>query len=304
MVLCSAPKCFQTRKKRCMKPNAWIVHLQKNAGMGLNRQQLSETYRESKLNNFHRQDFCHHIYLTRARSGLVEVSNDIKKLSRRLVTDAKKDVQEFVKRASRGELSAWNWAENNFGKHIRNVYRDFTVSILREKVLSHRGWLDDMVINYIGESFAKEYDNVGYLTTFFINSILQNPNRKWLKGFVWKDCKYLFIPHHMNGNHWTLFVVFVDKHRIEYFDSLGNSAPFGLASKILTYLVSQKDFDYNPAMWSLYSYGKESPQQTNFSDCGMFVLETMSQIILGEPVMNRNMKEVRTLLGRRLIGKQ
>jgi len=45
---CDNPKCFKTKTNRCMKPNPWIVHLQKNKGKGLTMEQLSQTYATSK----------------------------------------------------------------------------------------------------------------------------------------------------------------------------------------------------------------------------------------------------------------
>jgi hypothetical protein len=49
---CTRPKCFETEKKKCMYPNAWIMFRMANSGKGLSRAELSAQYVPWKLELF------------------------------------------------------------------------------------------------------------------------------------------------------------------------------------------------------------------------------------------------------------
>jgi len=283
-----------------MKPNPWIVHLQKNKGKGLTMEQLSQTYATSKKFEipFHKQNFCKSdFYLVKAKKGLLRVSNDNEPLHIETINRAKENLKNFL----REKTDEYNIADYNPAL-VKYSYR---VKSLKEEILNPTGWLSDNVISFFGELFENKYD-IKYVNTFFIPELLNMINdgnfRDWqYKKGEWKEKSHIFIPFHKGGNHWTLFVIFPKEHRIEYFDSLRDPVPYNLESKILEYLVRVKNFVYAPGMWTFYTYD-ENPKQRNGSDCGLYVIEAMNAIVNKRPYKNRNMKDYRCLVGRRLLG--
>lgn len=167
------------------------------------------------------------------------------------------------------------------------------------KTLRKRKWLDDDIINsYIvclqrrdmdmcdGDSERKPSH---FFNTHFYSK-LTNPEftysdiKKWgekCKGSNIFGLKYLVVPINIGNRHWTCAIVFMEEHKIVYYDSLptgdhGNE----LMKPIIEYLRDEcqdklgRDFD--ASQWTLES--GNTPQQTNTSDCGVFVCMIMDFI--------------------------
>ena len=118
----------------------------------------------------------------------------------------------------------------------------------------------------------------------------------------------IFIPIHVDQNHWTLTVVFVQENRVEYFDSLSHNDPDG-----------GKDYTSCVAKWMGQVRGTpadswaprepmSSPQQDNDEDCGVFVCMNADYIGMGvaharvmDSVIPGNMSAFRSRMAHNLV---
>lgn len=160
--------------------------------------------------------------------------------------------------------------------------------------LKPNGWVNEEVINfmmYLIEDRAKRRGQpVSYFAqTFFMSKLvptlkqyefaqvrrLFRPNR--LQTVYGIDNLFqfskMFIPIHVNGNHWTLSVVDFTKKTIQYYDSLGKSGKAWM-KHILHFLKDASatlDHHLDETDWSMADV-TNAPMQTNGNDCGVFTI--------------------------------
>ena len=84
----------------------------------------------------------------------------------------------------------------------------------------------------------------------------------------------IFIPLHVNNNHWVLAVIFVKSKKIRYYDSLRkDTKPY--AAEIKQWIQDEASVEKVPGFnideWSA-EVDKSTPQQKNGYDCGVFML--------------------------------
>jgi Ulp1 protease family, C-terminal catalytic domain len=96
----------------------------------------------------------------------------------------------------------------------------------------------------------------------------------------------IFIPVN-SGSHWTLMVVYPGARVAHHYDSLGRHRSDS-AKKwfdlLKIWLRGELGTHYNEREWSFFD--KESPQQNNSSDCGVFAVTTAKMLILGADVLD------------------
>lgn len=167
-------------------------------------------------------------------------------------------------------------ANENDEEILTNIERD---SIMRISLKRLNGieWLNDEIINaYVRLCTFKSNDifllNSHFLTILAGNEYL-NYNFKnvirWTKNIDVSKKRAIIIPVNVDGNHWCLIAVDVPNRIITCYDSLGNRnlEILGLINSYLKDLIKSSE-------WTSISIGKDSPQQTNNSDCGIFVCTT------------------------------
>ena len=159
------------------------------------------------------------------------------------------------------------------------------------KTLRKGKWLDDDIINsYIVCLQRRDMDmcdgdserKPSYFFNTHFYSKLTNPEftyndiKKWgekCNGSNIFDLKYLVVPINIGNRHWTCAIVFMEKRKIVYYDSLPTGDQDELMKPILEYLSYEcqdklgRDFD--ASQWTLES--GNTPQQKNNCDCGVFV---------------------------------
>ena len=96
--------------------------------------------------------------------------------------------------------------------------------------------LNDEVINFTFKLFerrakveARSLPKCHFMNTLFYEKLANTPAgfkydnvRRWTKRRDRRlfDYDMVIVPVHINGNHWTLAVINLEKQRFEYFDSL------------------------------------------------------------------------------------
>ena len=96
----------------------------------------------------------------------------------------------------------------------------------------------------------------------------------WSKNLDIFEMDKIFFPINIDNMHWTLAVVYPQKKRIEYFDSMRGKGEFYMAG-LLQWIkdeASTKGHDINMEEWTTYSRSHEIPQQGNGFDCGVFTI--------------------------------
>jgi len=153
------------------------------------------------------------------------------------------------------------------------------------RTLGHLQWLDDNVINFYMEMInersrapGSKQPKVWAVSTFFFASLCDKgyPGvRRWSKRQKVDvfSLKYLIVPVHL-GVHWTISVIDFEVRTITFYDSMGS--PSNGYNEILHDYLQQEHKHYkgtelpDPDGWQLISARRDSPQQNNGSDCGVF----------------------------------
>ena len=87
----------------------------------------------------------------------------------------------------------------------------------------------------------------------------------------------LIVPIHVHGNHWTLAVINIQRKRLEYYDSMR-----GGEGQVLVNLrrwledehQEKKKAPFDTAGWPDIAWKRDTPEQHNGSDCGVFMTRT------------------------------
>jgi len=176
-------------------------------------------------------------------------------------------------------------------------------SVQREsmKTLKPGQWLNDEVINYfLKNCLAKRDEKLcakqpgrkrsHFFNSFFVQAMFDDKNdnmqlrgrynyknvRRWSKKVPGKDVfnlKYIFCPINLDNMHWTSACIFMEEKKIQYYDSMGGPGMIKLKG-LLQYLKDEwkakKGGEMDVSEWKLVACTKDTPQQLNGFDCGVF----------------------------------
>mmetsp|Transcript_23082 Transcript_23082/g.63998 ORF Transcript_23082/g.63998 Transcript_23082/m.63998 type:complete len:588 (+) Transcript_23082:59-1822(+) len=167
------------------------------------------------------------------------------------------------------------------------------------KTLKPGSWVNDEIIHYFYLMLAKRDEEMcmndpsrkrsHFFKSFFITKLLNEGNascdgkyeyrnvKRWSKKVPGKDIfqldKILF-PINMGNMHWICAAIFMNKKRIEVFDSMGaggNRYLDALFNYIQDeHLDKKKSSLPDKEKWELVPTQRNTPRQTNGYDCGVF----------------------------------
>ncbi|XP_071422881.1 sentrin-specific protease 2 [Pithys albifrons albifrons] len=173
----------------------------------------------------------------------------------------------------------------------------FKLKVTREDIctLHHLRWLNDEVINFYMNLLMERSKREGYpalhaFSTFFYPKLCSGGYRavrRWTRGVDLFRQDLILVPIHLRV-HWTLLVIDVRKKTIRYFDSLGQKGD-DICTTLLQYLQEEskakRNLELSASEWTLRSMSpSEIPQQTNGSDCGVFVCKFADSISRDKPI--------------------
>lgn len=178
-------------------------------------------------------------------------------------------------------------------------------------------WLNDEVINaYLAllvDYLRRSHNNAGRhdkprfhaFNTFFFSSLRDRGYesvRRWASrakvgGADLLNVDTIFIPVH-HAAHWTLIVVKPADRTIEHFDSLGSISRehVGLVKAWIRGEVGAAFVDEE---WKILP--SESSQQTNGSDCGIFLLSSAKAVAFGVDPLSYAARDI-PLLRMKVVG--
>ncbi|KAJ4494254.1 hypothetical protein C8R41DRAFT_909813 [Lentinula lateritia] len=191
-------------------------------------------------------------------------------------------------------------------------------------------WLNDEIINYYGALILGRSDeskengdngiingvanarkgkvlNVHYFTTFFWQKLTREGYEKgrlakWTKKVDLFSKDIVLIPVNHNNTHWTAAAINFRQKRMESYDSmdLDRSAVF----KVLRGYIdaehrNKKGIPFDFTGWEDYIL-KDTPQQENGYDCGVFTCQFLESLSRGEETFNFSQDDI-PYLRRRMI---
>ncbi|KAM4770044.1 sentrin-specific protease 2 isoform 5-T5 [Cyanocitta cristata] len=176
--------------------------------------------------------------------------------------------------------------------------RAFKLAVTREDIctLQPLGWLNDSIMNFYMNLLVERSKKEGYpavyaFSTFFYSKLSSTSHKgvkKWTKGVDIFKHDVILVPIHVRI-HWTLLVVDLREKAIKYFDSLGQKGDH-ICKTVLKYLEEEskekRNIELTASEWTLRSLGAEEiPQQSNGSDCGVFVCKFADFISRDKPII-------------------
>ena len=155
-------------------------------------------------------------------------------------------------------------------------------------------WLSDTIIDFVGKVLQNKCPSIHVYTTHFMATLLQDDTfsrvSRWHQN-IHANVELLYIPTHVNQNHWMLCRLDFSKKEI----LLWNSS--SMTSDNIKYLHALKKYIHQVIIsltalpndikgnkhkinkwkgeWSTNDRFVFSPQQGNFDDCGIFTILNM-----------------------------
>jgi Ulp1 family protease len=168
----------------------------------------------------------------------------------------------------------------------------FNVEMTRHSMTTLRDncWLDDEVINFYMQLLKQRDEALCatnpqrrpslFMNTFFMQKLLDTPTgycyanvKCWTKKFdVFAHDKMIF-PINLNNTHWTLLVIYFQRRRIQYYDSMAGQGVKYLrgALRWLNDEFQERKGGVDESDWELVPcIQAQTPQQHNGVDCGAF----------------------------------
>ncbi|NXG50996.1 SENP2 protease, partial [Psilopogon haemacephalus] len=160
----------------------------------------------------------------------------------------------------------------------------FKMKVTREDIgtLREHRWLNDEVINFYMRLIVERNKKEGFaavhaFSTFFYPKLISGGYaavRRWTRGVDLFQQDLIFVPIHLRV-HWALVVIDVRRKTIKYYDSMGQRGD-KICQTLFQYLREEshekRNVELASSEWTLRSMeSHEIPQQSNGSDCGVFV---------------------------------
>ena len=240
---------------------------------------------DESMNPFRNKDFhSGHVELERLRDNAKSFFNVLTKEEEDILTKVVENKKEPCKKIA--ELGG-------------EVVHQASLNTLRQKC-----WLNDEVINFMMYFFQQrdlqrktimdDGSSLLFFRTQFYSAMVERHGydygavKNWRK--FWGETVDIFsfntwfIPVNLGNSHWTLVVVFMDRKRIHYLDSLMKEG-HGVMMDIFQYLCDEYRTRHgkelpNKEAWKFISVSR-IPQQGNTYDCGMYTLMFTNTISVG-----------------------
>ncbi|KAG7356284.1 Ulp1 protease family protein [Nitzschia inconspicua] len=229
-------------------------------------------------------------------------SDAIKQLEeRRKLKEARERAASLLRPLTPEQRQIVEMAVRGPGRGEEVIAQSGTDSVLRQSIrtLQPGQWLNDEVIHYFLVMLANRDEELckkdptrkrsHFYKSFFITKLLNEGDatcdgqyeyrnvKRWSKKVPGKDIFALdkiIFPVNMGNMHWICVVAFMTEKRIQVYDSMGSSGQTYL-NAIFQYLKDEHmDKKKKPLpdedQWQLIGTTRDTPQQRNGFDCGVF----------------------------------
>lgn len=148
-------------------------------------------------------------------------------------------------------------------------------------------WLNDICVNdhiQVQIKNTPDFCAISSLANLKKAKTLYGPfcDKKITKLFQQK--KMLFVPLHINSNHWALLAVDLKQKNIRYINSLSGKAPEEAVQNVRDHLIKiAKEEGVAHTNFPLIT--ENCPKQENANDCGAFVLMAVRHLVRNMPLI-------------------
>ncbi|XP_044539704.1 sentrin-specific protease 2-like [Gracilinanus agilis] len=162
------------------------------------------------------------------------------------------------------------------------------------QTLSDSQWLNDEIINFylrllVDRSQKRGLPRLHAFSTFFYPKLTTagyQGVRRWTKGLDLFQQDLILVPIHQRA-HWSLLSIDLRKKTIKHLDSMAGKDPH-IHTRMLQYLQeeskSKRNTELDPTEWTLDTdQSWDIPQQSNTSDCGVFLCKYADYISQDKP---------------------
>ncbi|KAL3309550.1 SUMO1 sentrin specific peptidase 1 [Cichlidogyrus casuarinus] len=187
------------------------------------------------------------------------------------------------------------------GRPLEEVILDrFRLAVTVKDMLSlfPNQWLTDMIINLYLQMIHhrsiidNELKPSAVMSTFFYTRLSSGGYsvvKRWTKKLDIFAHNFLFFPIHDRGIHWCLAVADFQEKVLTYYDSMGGKNDVCL-NRLFDYLKSEHATKKGVPLadadqWQLVNGERETPQQKNGSDCGVFACQTAEFLSRGSELV-------------------
>ncbi|WRT63527.1 uncharacterized protein IL334_000432 [Kwoniella shivajii] len=167
--------------------------------------------------------------------------------------------------------------------------------------LKNTMWLDDEVMNFYGGMMIERAKTDGgkkihFFNSFFYQRISDSGHsavKRWTRKLDIFDFDVVLFPINIGNMHWTACAINLEKKRIEYYDSMGDSGNqrANVFKRVRAYLTDEhmerKKKSFNFDGWT-NEFNDHTPQQDNGSDCGVFSCQTLEMITRGRDLKDQS----------------
>ena len=161
--------------------------------------------------------------------------------------------------------------------------------------LFENNWLSDTIINFMGKVLQRKWQRIHVYSTHFMSTLLSDDTMnsfsytnvyRWHKN-IHAKVQFLYIPIHVNLNHWMLCCLNFSKKEILLWNSSSitsdNSKYLEALKKYVCHvsksftasLANKNKKNQWKGTWSMGDKSISSPQQGNLDDCGVFTILNM-----------------------------
>jgi len=186
------------------------------------------------------------------------------------------------------------------------VSEGFNVELTGENAerLNPEGWLVDEVVNFYMALLQDRDDRhckadptarpCHFFNSFFVSKLMGTDAelysydgvRRFTKKVDLYGKRLVVVPINVGNLHWTLAAVYMEQKTVRYYDSMGGSGS-GLVylRALLRYLGDEhqdkKGVPFDSAGWTMVPTTRNTPQQLNGFDCGVFASYCAHYVSLG-----------------------
>ncbi|KAA8499765.1 putative ubiquitin-like-specific protease 1B [Porphyridium purpureum] len=192
-----------------------------------------------------------------------------------------------------------HWARDSTSRQVLVEHRSIPIHGHDLARLRPGKWLNDEVINFYIEVLKDRQSRLGdaakvkcHFFSTFMYAKLRTPRgydytavQRWTRKIDVFALDRVLIPINIQNSHWALGMVDMVAKTVEYFDSLGFEQP-EMTADILQWVVDEAEHKKQITLytndWTVIHHGDSVPQQTNTSDCGVFLCKFMDYLSLGK----------------------
>ncbi|KAF8597822.1 cysteine proteinase, partial [Ceratobasidium sp. AG-I] len=144
-------------------------------------------------------------------------------------------------------------------------------------------WLNDEVVNFYLAIVRQRAENYVFNTFFYEKCDQYESVKGWTNNINIFTKNMIFIPIHIDGNHWICAVIRPQSMVIEIYDSMKVERR-NVYQRLCKYLVQEyrerRLGRIKPADW-VYHVNPDAPMQSGSVDCGVFVCQYIDYLSRG-----------------------